>query len=280
MELGEDVAPAIVTEQEFAAIESQLARNRATSTRHNSDPEATLLRCGIGRCGYCGYPLQITRRKNKPHMYRCHPVGRERHECPSFGVMAYILDPIVWREVENVLLNPEIIAKEVERRRDSDPFAVDLESLERRQQTIESQQKRLSRAVAIMEDEEASAPLLTELRQLGVEAKALRFEQNQLRGRAQNRDADTEALNSITSWCQRVSKNIPTLTYQEKRLIMDALGLSVRVFRADHEPRWEIRMAPLPLEASEESPFVFSNPRSTEHNQSALAVFTVPTRAN
>lgn len=145
VELGDNVAPAIVTTQEFAAIEAQLARNRATSTRHNANPEATLLRCGIGRCGYCGYPLQVTRRKDKPHMYRCHPVGRERHECPSFGVMAHILDPVVWSAVEEVLLHPEIIAIEVGKRRDGNPFAADIESLQRRQLSIDNQQHRLSR---------------------------------------------------------------------------------------------------------------------------------------
>jgi site-specific DNA recombinase len=260
VELGENVAPAIVTVEEFTAIEAQLARNRATSSRHNANPEATLLRCGIGRCGYCGYPLQITRRKDKPHMYRCHPVGRERHSCPSFGVMAHILDPIVWKEVEHVLLNPEIIAIEVERRRGRDPFASDLESLGRPQRSLEHQQKRLARAVATLEDEEVAVPLLAELKQLGAEAKSLRAEQDQLRACAVAHEADTQALANITFWCQRVSKNLPTLTYHEKRLIMEALGVLVRVFRADHEPRWEITMAPLPVEASETSPFVFSNP--------------------
>jgi site-specific DNA recombinase len=174
--------------------------------------------------------------------------------------MAHILDPVVWAAVENVLLKPDIIATEVERRRGSDPFAGDLETLERRLRSIDNQQRRLSRAVALVDDDEAAAPLLVELRQLGVESKALRLDQQQLRRRAADHDADTNALNNITSWCHRVSKNLSTLTYQEKRLILDALGVSVRVFRADHEPRWEITMAPLPIKVSAESPFVFNNP--------------------
>ncbi len=260
VELGENVAPAIVSADEFAAVEAQMARNRATSPRHNANPEATLLRCGIGRCGYCGHALQVTKRKDKQAMYRCHALARERHDCPWFGVMAHIVDPAVWAAVENVLLKPEIIATEVERRRGSDPYAGDLETLERRLRSIENQQKRLSRAVGLVVDDEAAAPLLVELRQLGDESKALRLDQQQLRRRAADRDADTDALNSITSWCHRVSTNLSTLTYQEKRLIMDALGVSVRVFRANHEPRWEITMAPLPIKVSAKSPFVFNNP--------------------
>ncbi len=260
VELPGDVAPAIVSEDEFAAVQTRLERNRATSPRHNADPEATLLRCGIGRCGYCGYPLQVTRRKNKPHMYRCHPLGRERHECPSFGVMAHILDPAVWAIVEQVLLDPDIIAREVAHRKDQDPFEPDIKSLERRLQGIDRRQQRLARLIASLEDDDAEAPLVAELKQLGQEARELRSEHQRLTVQAGARDADTETLASLMSWCERVSTNLRVLTYKEKRLILEALGVSVRVFRVDHSPRWELTMAPLPIVASENDPFVFSYP--------------------
>jgi site-specific DNA recombinase len=265
VDLGDDVAPPIVTIQEFRAIQAQLARNRAAAPRHNANPEATLLRCGIGRCGYCGYPLQVTRRKGKPHMYRCHPVGRERHDCPSFGIMAHILDPIVWKAVEEVLLRPEIIAIEVEKRKGSDPFAADLESLQRRQQAIFDQQVRLAKAVATIDDSQASEPLLAELKQLSIQATTLREDQSRLLVQESAHQAGTQALDNIMHWCERVAKNLPTLTYQEKRVVMEALGLQVHVFRADHEPRWEITMAPLPIDAADTSPFVFNTatPSST-----------------
>ncbi len=40
------VADPIVTEEEFAAVGGQLARNKAHSTRHNPHPERSLLRAG------------------------------------------------------------------------------------------------------------------------------------------------------------------------------------------------------------------------------------------
>lgn len=209
VELAGEVAPAIVTEEEYAAVAQQLARNRDTAPRNNANPEATLLRCGIGRCGYCGYPLQITKRRNRSHMYHCHPLLRERHECPSFGIMAHILDPIVWSAVEQVLLNPEIIAREVARRRSEDPFVSDLEALDRRLASIEQQRHRLARAVAIIEDEEASAPILTELRQLGAQASALKDEKRVLEAQASVQQADYQLLTNVMSWCERVASNLP-----------------------------------------------------------------------
>ncbi len=256
--LPENIAPAIVTDDEFAAVGLQLERNRATSTRHNANPEATLLRCGIGRCGYCNYPLQVTKRRDRPHMYRCHPVGRERHDCPSFGIMAHILDDAVWHRVEEVLLNPDIIATEVKRRQSSDPFKNDLASFERRLKTIETRRQRLARAIAALDDEDASAPLLAELKQLSAEARELKVERSVLAAQAKARETDTHMLASMKTWCGRVSKNLLTMSYKEKRLVLEALGVSVKVFRTDHAPRWEITIAPLPIKASETDPFIFS----------------------
>lgn len=259
--LPDDVAPAIVTEEEFAGVQQRLAVNRATAPRNNANPEATLLRCGIGRCGYCGASLQITRRKNGPHLYRCHPVSTDRYHCPSFGKQARLLDPVIWETVERVLLDPEIIAREVERRRDQDPFEPDLKSLERRMQDIDKRQKRLARIIATLEDDEAEAPLVAELRQLGTEAREMQAEHERMSARARNRIADTASLQNIMSWCKRVSANLESLAYKEKRLVLEALGVSVRLYRMDHDPHWELTMAPLPINASDTDPLVFSSPR-------------------
>ncbi|MDP9365235.1 MAG: recombinase family protein, partial [Chloroflexota bacterium] len=136
-------APAILTEAEFEAVQARLERNKAAAPRNNADPEATLLRCGIARCGYCGYPLSITKRAGRAHLYRCHPVGRDRHGCPSFGIMAPILDEAVWRRVEAVLTRPAVIAAEVARRAQSDAHATDLAALDRRLAGVASRRGRL-----------------------------------------------------------------------------------------------------------------------------------------
>jgi hypothetical protein len=36
-------------------------------------------------------------------------------------------------------------------------------------------------------------------------------------------------------------------TYDQKRLVLEALGVRVRVWRSDHEPRWQLDMS-LPME--------------------------------
>lgn len=47
--------------------------------------------------------------------------------------------------------------------------------------------------------------------------------------------------------CRRVGANLGNLTYEQRRLTLDALGVEARVYRSDHEPRYVI-MASIPLD--------------------------------
>ena len=245
--LPEGTAPRLVSDAEFEAVQARFAANRASATRNNANPEATLLRCGFAICGYCEHALSITKRKGRPHLYRCHPVGRDRHGCPSFGVTAPILDLAVWQRVEQVLTQPEIIAAEVARRKECDPCPGDVAAVDRRLTTIAEQRSRLARAVANVDDDEASAPLISELCVLAEQAKGLQKERAALLAQASASAANRERLADLATWCARVAGNLPNLTYGERRMILEALGVRVKVYRADHTPRWEITMAPAPV---------------------------------
>lgn len=179
--------------------------------------------------------------------------------------MAPILDGAVWERVESVLLDPEIIAREVARRAASNTLQADLHAIDRRLRTVDEQRKRLAKAISTLEDEEASAPLLIELAALASAARTLKAERVLIERRAEDEAETQRRLNDLSHWCQRVAGNLLTFAYQDKRMVLEALGVSVRVFRADHEPRWEITMAPLPVDPTTEAPTAFSKgaPSST-----------------
>jgi len=249
--LPEHVAPRLITEAEYNAIQTRLAHNRAVAPRNNANPEATLLRCGIAKCGYCGHPLSITKRSGGSHMYRCHPVGRTRTGCPSFGILASILDNAVWGKVESVLVDPTIIARELERRSAEDHLQDDQTAIERRAREIDARRARVARAIATLDDNDAAAPLILELKQLSSDAKNIAAELQVRIDQGRNRATEREKLEHLADWCTRVAGRLPSLSYTEKRMILEALGVSVAVYRADHDPRWEIQMAPLPVESNE-----------------------------
>jgi site-specific DNA recombinase len=276
VDLPANKAPQLVSDVEFEAVRRRLIYNKSVAPRHNSDPAGALLRCGIGRCGYCGYPLSVTKRKDRDHMYRCHPVGRVRQGCPSFGIMAPILDEAVWQRVVEVLTKPEIIAREVERRSSSDPFGQDIEALDRRLKDIEARRARLAKAVASVDDDEAVSPLVLELQHLAVDAKNVKNERELLVVRAENSEAERKKLQDLADWCSRVAGTLPRLNYEEKRLILDALGVTVTLYKADHNPRWEIKMEPAPVEALGEDRHLFGvrRPSSMETARSIPRVST------
>jgi site-specific DNA recombinase len=183
----------------------------------------------------------------------------------------------VWTRVEEVLTQPEIIEAEVARIAKTDPFTADLAAIDDRLEAISNQRMRLARAIGALDDVDASAPLLLELKELARQADSLKLERLALEFQTSRRAIDRERLADIASWCRRVSGKLPTLTYEQKRMVLEALGVGVKVFSTDHDPRWEIAMAPIPVDTPSDEPFVFNKrtrsttatPRSTRNRSTA-----------
>lgn len=235
------VAPALVSPEEQEAVLARLERNRAEATRHNKQPESTLFRCGFVRCGICGRPLAVANRKSGP-TFRCIPdIGMR--PCPV-AINAAPLEAELWLRVEHVLTRPEIIAAEVARRHDAAPRAADLAALDRRLRDIAARQAKLARLAAALDDEDATAPLLAELRALAIQKRELEADRVGLTALAAGEAADAARMADLAMWCGRVSGNLPRLTYDERRDVLHALGVRVDVFPKDHSPRWRMTMRP------------------------------------
>jgi len=244
--LPSGVITPLVSEDEFNAVRARLAANRAQSSRNNRNPEETLLRGGFARCGYCGGTLQAERcRKaqggNGP-TYTCGTTNSDRFGCPPFAVSATLLDAEVWNKVRIVLRDPNVIRAEVSRRRQEDHFAADLDVVLNRLADVEKRQTNLTRLLGSIEDIDAAAPLVAELRNLAMQKKELESERDMLEERRAAKQADEQRLIGLTEWCTRVASNLEDLTYAERRDVLMALGVSVKVWRKDHQPRWEITM--------------------------------------
>ncbi|HEV2107404.1 MAG TPA: zinc ribbon domain-containing protein, partial [Thermomicrobiales bacterium] len=211
--------------------------------RRNPDPESTLLRVGIARCGYCGSPMQGFKRRGEARGYRCnHSVAQRAKKCPSFSISASLLDQAVWARVEAVLRRPAIIAAEVARQRGASPAAGDLTALEARIAELHARRQRAARFVVTMDDDEAAEPLIAEMTALANQARALEAERAALIALHEGWQADQARLADLATWCERVAGNLPALTYAAKRDALAALGVQVSVWRTDHSPRWELTM--------------------------------------
>ena len=252
-----DVAPAIVTPEEFAAVAARLTDNKRHSTRRNKTPEATLLRAGFIRCGHCGWALGVTNPTPASRIvspqYRCTATSQHVTGCPRPSIAAALVDGPVWERVAEILRNPEIIAAEVSKQRANGSLERDLASINRHLESIATKQSRTAKAIAAVDDDDAATPLLAELRSLASSKTEAERRRDELQQRiADQRDEDAR-IQTLADWCARVNANIDTLTYEDRRLALTWLGVDVRAYRLGAVdasgkplPRWTMTMAPLP----------------------------------
>ncbi len=251
------IAPAIVTAEEQAAVMARLASNQAQAARNNRTPEATLLRAGFVRCGHCGWSMGVSpssrSSRSQQSQYRCDVRARHAHGCPLPTIGTNDLDRAVWHKVTHVLRDPRVIAREVEALRVDGGLDRDLSAVERLLSGIAKKQANLATLAATVDDAEAAAPLVAELKALAARKNAAEAERDTLRHRIADAEADAVKVRDLAAWCQTVAANLDTLTYDERRLALTALGVKVRVWRSGAMssdgaplPRWEIEMKPAP----------------------------------
>jgi site-specific DNA recombinase len=246
------VAPAIVTPEEQAAVVARLAANKDQAARNNRNPEAALLRAGFLTCGHCGAPLRVVHRPatlpGSSPQYRCET---RQGACPRPTITASLLDGTVWDRAVSVLRDPEIIAAEVAKRRQDGGLDRDRVAIEKHIASLADKQGRIAKRLTDIDDDDVAAPLMAELQTLSARKKAAQAERDDLLRRIADRDAETARVATLADWCQTVAVNLDTLSYDEKRLALAALGVNVRVYRhgatkADGKPypRWEMTMRP------------------------------------
>jgi site-specific DNA recombinase len=242
--LPDGTIPALIDAETFAVAQERLKRNKVQSARRNSTPEAWLLRAGFAKCGYCGRNLRVARdHANKHPTYRCQTTGEANRECPTFSIYASVLDGAVWSRVTAILRDPPLIAREAARLQEHDPTAADLDVLDRGIAEVARRLANLTRRLSDVDDDGAAAPLMVELRALAARKRTLEAEREAVQGRRSAWEAARRQLAGVEEWCRRVAANLDAMTYAEKRLALEALGVGVKLYRKDHAPRWVITAA-------------------------------------
>ena len=230
--------PPLVDPRTFDAIQERLRLSQLQAIRNNREPEATLLRGGFARCGYCGLTMFARRRKHGWE-YACRTGWGYRAACMTPTIAARGLDAAVWERVEALLTRPEIVAAELERMQASDPTADDLATIDKALTEVGRQQRNLLDQLANL-GEVVAALVNEKLITMEKQQRELAAEREAVLSRRQTWLAAQDRLGELETWCRMVAANLGKLTYQDKRLALDALGVQARVWRTDHTPRYEI----------------------------------------
>jgi site-specific DNA recombinase len=218
--------PALINEETFALAQVRLAENKRFAKRNTKKP--TLLQ-GILVCRECGYACYrtSTRTTNKRiYYYRCIGSDGWRHlggrVCQSRPIRADEVEPLVWREVRQLLEDPALVRAEIDRRlaalRTDHPAVRRREALERDLTHAASATERLI---------EAYQEQLISLDELRARMPALRKRQSALRAQLnalddELQDAETylKLADTLEGFLTRLGDGLDQLTLEEQQRVL------------------------------------------------------------
>ena len=222
--------PALVSNETFALAQERLKRNKELSARRTKWPSVLQ---GLLICAQCGYALcRASTRGYKAgeryYYYRCLGSDKRRaaeRRCPARPVRVEHLDALVWEQIWQLLNEPELIQREIERRlqefRQSSPVEQRKEDLSRELARVEQQADKLIDAYqeGLME--------LGELRQRVPELKkrqlALEKELDGLKMQALEQSRLVDMNPSMEGFLQQIKASAQNLTIEEKQKIVRLL---------------------------------------------------------
>jgi site-specific DNA recombinase len=220
--------PAIVTEEEFARVAAKLAQNRLLAKRNNKTHNY-LLRAMVS-CGWCKQACSGRCLPSGNSYYLCPSRVRARHlrpdpHCPSRYIPVQQLDDLVWKDLYNLLLNPQQIKIALERAHSGSwmPQALQArrENINKGKSSLQRQLERLTEAYLA-----AAIPLAEyQKRRRELEQKQVIFEQ-QLKELEREVDRQMEFAtmdSSIENFCQRVQDGLESASFEQKRQLVELL---------------------------------------------------------
>jgi site-specific DNA recombinase len=218
--------PAIVSPQIFALAQERLQQNKLFASRHTKEP--TLLQ-GILICQVCGYAYYRTSTRTsarKLYYYRClgsddwrYPKGRV---CTNRPVRQDYLDNVVWREVIELLENPDLVSTEMERRireiQESNPSRVRKEALLKE---ITRVQKGIDRLLdAYQEGLLSLEQLRRRMPELKKREAALRTELQTLEASVVDRERCLRVVGNLKEFLSRLHQSAHTLHVKERQRVL------------------------------------------------------------
>jgi site-specific DNA recombinase len=222
--------PAIITANEFQAVQNQLAHNKALGQR-NRKHEYLLIGARL-RCGRCGRAMT----GEAPH-------GRRRYRCSSRStfmeasrrcqgyLQADDAERRVWQAIEQVLQQPELIAAEVKRQEahaDEQRADIDRELALVQDALTKCEREEQRWAQAYVAEVIDLAELKSYRADIGARRQSLMKQQQELEERLDSIGRAVEHVEALLGYCERVRQRLQTFSPEEKRLALAALNVQVR----------------------------------------------------
>jgi len=237
--------PAIITAETFELAQERLRKNKLHSQRNTV--EVTLLQGMLvcSECGYSLYKLSTHTSKRKLYYYRCLGSDDYRHvngrKCNCRPVRQDYLDEIVWQKILELLHDPDMIQKEIDKRIRE---AKKLDPLMNQKNVLLKQQSKLSKAMDKLLDayQEGLIPIDQLRRRMPEIQKRAATVEKELSNIAANELALDNRLQllDVKSFTERMHQNNTQLDIIDKRKIVKLLIKEILVGEDSIEIRHSI----------------------------------------
>jgi site-specific DNA recombinase len=249
--LPHDICPAIVTDELFERVQTQLATNKQQAIRNQRNPEAYLLRGGFAVCGYCG--ANMTANTTGPVgakflSYRCTRAATSTvNRCPggNFTINVSVLDKAVWAGIVYLFSDPKRIRTVLETQLtiqsdDEQREAAHRQAVQGSLAEAKAQLDNATRAVLNATTEESHALWTQQVNMLLPQKAALEKELDEMGRAAQHRQTAYDYLRTVEDWCEALGPEIMLASYEERRYLLRGLKTKVTCYKQDHDPRYII----------------------------------------
>jgi len=229
-----NATPSIINEELFEAAQKQLQRNRELSRRNAKHQYLLNGHVYCHKCGrsFWGY-MHSAGRGNRQYKYRrYHCSGSLKIvspiRCDNRTYLADYLEEMVWQQVEKILSQPELVLTELQRKeqeaKESSFLETDLERVKTQLANREKQKSRVWRAFELTGDEET---FRRDIAMLDKEIKTLEEGVLQFEKRIKQREQAHIGVEGVKQACELIGRNLRNLSFQDKRLALEALRIKV-----------------------------------------------------
>ncbi len=221
--LPEGTTPAIVPTEIWEAAQERLRAGTVTTTRNANRPY--LLR-GLIYCSICGKRMYTSPERGRT-VYRCSSRDKAGGACGGKRVNGEAVETWAWNQIEMILRDPLTIIAEVERRRKSGPDVAlqgSRDATARLLAKLEKQRERLIRRYADADDNSFPWELVErEVARVESERRAAHALLADIDARLNEQETSIVRLDSLRTYCDRVSANLEGADFETKRNAVEAL---------------------------------------------------------
>jgi site-specific DNA recombinase len=226
--------PAIVTERAFDVAQQRLKDNIKLSPRNNT--KNNYLLSGLLRCATCGYSIYgkaASNSKYKRKYYRC--MGQDGNRwpggrvCKGHPVRVEAIDDLIWNSVKCLLMEPDTIVAEYERRSQLNPDSM-LALLEQKETEIRRFSNERLRLIDLFQSGLVhKKEIETKLKSIGTKLEQIAGEKKYLEQQQLEQKKLLTVIKSLDGFSENMRNNLETNSFEEKKKIVRLLVEEVQI---------------------------------------------------